>query len=152
MDTDNQQLATWLDQYALRDEVMLLGPHNDIPAVMNAIDIHVLSSSFGEAFPNVLAEAMACGTPCVSTDVGDAAMIISNTDWIVPPQSSELLAHSLKLALKEWQDQSAWLKRQQDARRRILDRFNIERMVSTLTRSEERRVGKECRSRWSPYH
>ena len=21
-----------------------------------------------------------------------------------------------------------------------------------LTRSEERRVGKECRSRWSPYH
>ena len=25
-------------------------------------------------------------------------------------------------------------------------------VVSTLARSEERRVGKECRSRWSPYH
>ena len=25
-------------------------------------------------------------------------------------------------------------------------------LTSTLTRSEERRVGKECRSRWSPYH
>ena len=24
--------------------------------------------------------------------------------------------------------------------------------ASRLTRSEERRVGKECRSRWSPYH
>ena len=24
--------------------------------------------------------------------------------------------------------------------------------VEPLTRSEERRVGKECRSRWSPYH
>ena len=25
-------------------------------------------------------------------------------------------------------------------------------MVGRTTRSEERRVGKECRSRWSPYH
>ena len=24
--------------------------------------------------------------------------------------------------------------------------------IAELTRSEERRVGKECRSRWSPYH
>ena len=24
--------------------------------------------------------------------------------------------------------------------------------ICALTRSEERRVGKECRSRWSPYH
>ena len=24
--------------------------------------------------------------------------------------------------------------------------------VNTFIRSEERRVGKECRSRWSPYH
>ena len=28
---------------------------------------------------------------------------------------------------------------------------NAERIALT-TRSEERRVGKECRSRWSPYH
>ena len=27
-----------------------------------------------------------------------------------------------------------------------------ERIHETVTRSEERRVGKECRSRWSPYH
>ena len=27
-----------------------------------------------------------------------------------------------------------------------------DRIEVTLLRSEERRVGKECRSRWSPYH
>ena len=28
----------------------------------------------------------------------------------------------------------------------------LEKRVRQLERSEERRVGKECRSRWSPYH
>ena len=28
----------------------------------------------------------------------------------------------------------------------------ISRLGSVIQRSEERRVGKECRSRWSPYH
>src|SRR2546422_8941777 len=40
-------------------------------------------------------------------------------------------------------------------RRTLLDRGllpDLERLLSGEERSEERRVGKECRSRWSPYH
>ena len=129
MDAANVQLAHWLDQYGLQDEVLLLGQRSDIPAVMNAMDIHVLSS-FSEAFPNVLAEAMACGTPCVTTDVGDAALIVGDAGWVVPPRNPELLAQSLARALEELQDQSVWTKRQQFARQRIAERFSIEHMVS----------------------
>ena len=32
------------------------------------------------------------------------------------------------------------------------DKGNLPQASSELQRSEERRVGKECRSRWSPYH
>ena len=48
-------------------------------------------------------------------------------------------------------DEEAWIlidgiKKQGDAFQRC------ENLVALLRRSEERRVGKECRSRWSPYH
>ena len=128
MDTSNLTLGNWLIQYDLADRVTLLGRRNDINAVMNALDIHVLSS-LGEAFPNVLAESMACGTPCVTTDVGDAAYIVGETGWVVPPKDSHALAQGIQSALIALTDTDAWQARQQAARQRIKNNFTIEHVV-----------------------
>ncbi|MCT8992266.1 GT4 family glycosyltransferase PelF [Chelativorans sp. SCAU2101] len=128
-DDSNAELMRLLQEAGGMENVHLLGRRSDIPSLMNALDLHVLSS-YSEAFPNVVAEAMACGTPCVVTDVGDAAVIVGNTGWVVPPRDSEALASAISEALAEQEKDDIWHRRQRAARQRIVDEFSLEAMVA----------------------
>ena len=130
VNNDNTILVEQMEKLGLSSTCLLLGPQRDISAIMNAIDVHALSSCT-EAFPNVLSEAMACGTPCVTTDVGDAAQIVGKTGWVVPPGDSVALATALHEALTTRSDRDAWFVRQADCRARILECFSIKKMVSS---------------------
>jgi len=125
VDLSNSELVAVIEDEDIQDRILLLGRRGDIPAVMNAIDINVLSSA-GEAFPNVLAEAMACGTPCITTDVGDAALIVGETGWVVPPKDPTALTGAISGAIEEMQKSGHWEKREIAARKRIYENFSIQ--------------------------
>lgn len=125
---ENRELVNKIYQLNLSDHLLLLGQRNDIPTVMNALDLHLLSS-MSEGFPNVLAEAMACGTPCITTDVGDASVIVGNTGWVVPAQNSEALANAIVEAIKEKKDMQSWQLRKNACREHIVSNFSIEEMI-----------------------
>ncbi len=129
VDSENTSLRNAIMAAGLSHIIRLLGRRDDIPAVMNALDLHVLSSSFGEAFPNVLAEAMACGTPCVTTNVGDASLIVGDIGWVAPPANAEALAECIAKALEEMKNSMQWGNRCKATRERVATNFSITRMV-----------------------
>jgi glycosyltransferase involved in cell wall biosynthesis len=138
LDRNNTKLTSWLTEACVIDSVRLLGPRSDVPALMNALDVHVLSS-MGEAFPNVLAEAMACGTPCVTTDVGDASIIVGGYGWVVAPQNSDALANSLELAYSSFvSDPVGWRLRQAACRSHIMTNFDLDQMCQRFRQAWQR--------------
>jgi glycosyltransferase involved in cell wall biosynthesis len=128
MEAGNRPLSELLRRYALRPKVVLAGPRDDISAVMNALDLHVLSS-LSEAFPNVVAEAMACGTPCVVTDVGDASVIVGDKGWCIPPGDSVALQDAMRAAMARLAGADAERLRA-ECRQRIMRKFTHEKMVA----------------------
>ena len=93
--TDNVELLSWINDAGMKDHIHLLGRRDDVYNVVVAFDVFVSSSSCGEAFGNVIGEAMTCGTPCVVTNVGDSAVIVGETGRVVDRENSVFLAEAV---------------------------------------------------------
>jgi glycosyltransferase involved in cell wall biosynthesis len=91
IDRQNTELAGWIEEAGLTRVCHLLGPLEDMPRFFAALDL-ATSSSLTEAFPVAVGEAMACGIPCVVTNVGDSAAIVGDTGRVVLANDPTALA------------------------------------------------------------
>jgi glycosyltransferase involved in cell wall biosynthesis len=127
VDRANGELMGWIAQAGIAGRCELLGPVEDPRGVLNALDVLVCSSAFGEGFPNVLGEAMACGVTCVTTDVGDAATIVGDTGRVVAARDWRALADAVLAVLSLSGDERRALGEQ--ARTRVRRNYALERVV-----------------------
>ena len=126
VETGNRRLAGWLAEANVSDNCHLLGMRSEIARLTAALDI-AASSSFGEGFANAIGEAMACGVPCVVTDAGDSAVIVSETGRVVAPRDPSALAAALSQLIDAGSVKRAELGRA--ARQRVADRYSLPQAV-----------------------
>ncbi|MBU1229155.1 MAG: glycosyltransferase [Proteobacteria bacterium] len=121
-------LRAQAEALGLAGRLVWTGTRTDMPAVYNALDLLCLASAYGEGFPNVLGEAMSCGIPCVTTCVGDAALVVGACGETAPPGDAGALAEAALRQLERLGREGEGLRRA--CRQHILDSFSVERMVA----------------------
>lgn len=112
---------------SVKGKLVLLGARSDVTSLYGLFDFFVMNS-YSEAFPNVVAEAMLNGIPCIVTNVGDAAEIVGDTGWIIPVGDTALLSQALHEALQLSSEEK--MKKGKEARQRILKEYSIQNMVT----------------------
>lgn len=120
-------LKNQANEHGLSDHVMWLDGRTDMPDVYNALDL-LVSSSYGEGFSNVLGEAMACGIPCVATDVGDSGFVIGPWGELVAPKSPDALTAGMQRALERRLPRI-------EIRQRIIDHFSLQNLLLETERA-----------------
>jgi glycosyltransferase involved in cell wall biosynthesis len=126
-----EELQDLTKSLGIDDAILWAGYRKDMPDVYNALDAVVLCSTSGEGFPNAICEAMACGVPCIATDVGDAARIVADTGTIIPRRDETKLIAALARFVTTTADErrEAGFR----ARQRIQAEFSLDRMIQKTT-------------------
>ncbi len=124
----NTNLAEPIHAIGLDDKLILAGERADVARLMAAMDVMVSASEWGEGFPNVLGEAMAAGTTCIATDVGDSASVIGDCGILVTPGNPAGLARAIEdlLALTPEQRSTIGLR----ARERVRQLYSMDRIAA----------------------
>ncbi|WLT30006.1 glycosyltransferase [Geothrix sp. PMB-07] len=121
-----ETLKQQAENLGLGDRVLWPGVCDRMPAAYNALSLLILSST-DEGFPNVVGEAMACGIPCVTTRVGDAALLVGETGAVTAPADDVALAAAASALLGETPEARA--ERSRAARSRICSTFSVQALA-----------------------
>ena len=130
IDNQNIELQQIIDNVGVnKKKIKLLGYVEKLNDIFSQIDLNVLPSS-GEAFPNIIAEAMSQEILCVGTDVGDVSEIIGEYGWTVKRKDPIALANAISEAIKEFKS-DLWLKKIEGAKEQIKLNYPLQKMINS---------------------
>jgi polysaccharide biosynthesis protein PelF len=114
--------------HGLQDSIVLEGPISPVAQGYHAGHVVVLSS-ISEGLPYTIIEAMMCGRPTVSTEVGGVPEVVGDTGLLVPARDPERLGEALSTLLRDADRRADFSRR---GRERALTYFRVDQMLATF--------------------
>ncbi len=120
-----------VDEHQLNDRVRFVGQQENVVPWLQAMDIFVLPSYANEGVPQSLIQAMMCGIPVISTNVGSITELVvdQSTGVIVPPQNADDLAAAIQLLLANPQQREQLAIAGQQS---VLSNFSLDIMIRKM--------------------
>lgn len=128
VDKSNSFLVNLIKEEGITKQIHLLGERNDIFKITASFDIATNFSSWGESFSNAIGEAMACGVPCVVTNIGDSALIVGDTGIVISTKNIDELVRAWIKLIKVGSVHRKQLG--QKARERIINKFSLLKIIN----------------------
>ena len=141
IDANNRELTGLIESSNLQSRFHLCGERKDIDRILPGLDI-LSSSSINEGFANVLGESMACGVPCVATDVGESRNVIADTGIVVPAKDPVALSKAWSQVFSMDAGMRQELGRK--ARERIIELFSLPRITSHYESVYHKALNGQC--------
>lgn len=123
---NNIELEKKSQELEIHENVIFLGERNDISNILASSDLNLLTSAWGEGFPNILGESLASEVLCVATNVGDSKLIVNEFGLVVDPGSPMEIASAIIEVLSMDPDERVALGK--EARKYIGENYSIDKI------------------------
>ena len=121
--------------FKIKNKVIFLKEQKNLLEFYNGIDL-LLLTSHSESFPNVIAEAMLCKTPVLSSDAGCAKKIIKNHGFLIKDNDPKTIKNGLKKSIEIFKNKKEyWKTLKKNSRIQIKKNYSIKKMASIYLES-----------------
>ena len=124
----NKELTSYTNDLKINNNVFFLNEQKNLLEFYNGIDF-LLLASHSESFPNVIAEAMLCSTPVLSSNAGCSKKIIDDFGFIMNNNDHASIFKNLKIILNSFKyKKKEWRSHKKNSRLQIQKNFSITNM------------------------
>ena len=124
----NKELTSYVNNLKINNNVFFLNEQKNLLEFYNGIDF-LLLASHSESFPNVIAEAMLCSTPVLSSNAGCSKKIIDDFGFIMNNNDHASIFKNLKIILNSFKyKKKEWRSHKKNSRLQIQKNFSITNM------------------------